>query len=390
MNNIATHEDRLLEETFGLSSSFARAVPLQSSESTYIDIYKYLPFIAKDVLRVEQEKLRIVSYYSLLREGSLTKLTPYKTYGLNMVQNQHHQEGTSGEENPCVRDGLICYRINADVSFVIVHYHSYRYVIYVEGSLLPIARVFKQCIQTTETAPPILADGQLESIIKDTIGFYNKRKSLARLGVRPARGIILQGDPGNGKTMLCRYIADLAANMDVQVTNITSTTLQNSFNNNSLSSTLNWDGISFLDDIDISFLSRKSGSDARMACSILAAMDGVVTKKKPGCSIRIFTTNESIANFDPAFMRNGRVDSVYKLDKPTREMRWKFINTWATSLFNGVDKDDLADCTEQHSFAELQYIRTELAYSLVNKQKMTLEQLLQLRRTAEEHKRVGF
>lgn len=52
----------------------------------------------------------------------------------------------------------------------------------------------------------VLSPGLLELVERNTIGFAAQRKALIRLGMSPAKGILLYGPPGTGKTLLVRYL----------------------------------------------------------------------------------------------------------------------------------------------------------------------------------------
>ena len=64
--------------------------------------------------------------------------------------------------------------------------------------------------------------------------------------------------------------------------------------------------------------------NGKMACSLLTAMDGM---SEGGHLVRIFTTNESVEELDPAFTRPGRIDRCITLDKPDQDLRRQLIQT---------------------------------------------------------------
>lgn len=207
------------------------------------------------------------------------------------------------------------------------------------------------------TAQPVLADGILDHVVQQTVGFLLKSKEIEKYGVKIKRGVILDGSPGNGKTMLCRYIQKLCSQNNIMWGVVTSADIDDAYEEKSLNDLFTRYPVTFFDDIDISYLNRKSGN-GKMACSLLTAMDGMSDK---GHLIRIFTTNERVEDLDPAFTRPGRIDCCVSLEKPTMSLRKKLVEMhWPLDLRNGINVDTLLERSQDFSFAELEAIRTIL------------------------------
>lgn len=205
--------------------------------------------------------------------------------------------------------------------------------------------------------PPILADGLLDKIVKNTIGFLQKSKEIEKYGVRIKRGIILEGEPGNGKTMACRYIQKLCSQNGYDWGVITSSDLDAAYEENELSELFQRYTVSFFDDIDIQYLDRSKGN-GKMACSLLTAMDGMSER---GHVVRIFTTNENVETLDKAFTRPGRIDAFINLKRPTPEMiRSLVTEKWPEEIRNHIDIEQLVRQCRDFSFAEVEAIRTLL------------------------------
>jgi hypothetical protein len=121
--------------------------------------------------------------------------------------------------------------------------------------------------------------------------------------------------------------------------------------------------VTIFDDFDIALFSRKSGK-SEIACSLLTAMDGIDQDKKDH-RIRIFTTNEPIDDFDPAFLRPGRIDCCFEFNKPTTDLRRKLIEEfWSPEIVDYLvaqkEMDNLLTDTEDLTFAEVEAIRSFL------------------------------
>jgi len=228
-----------------------------------------------------------------------------------------------------------------------------------KGSYFRLIRHWKRLItENSQMDPPVLPEGVLEDILKNSVEFLTKKKLIASYGVNVRRGLVLSGPPGNGKSMVCRYLKSVCNKNNIYHRTIRAGEIQNAYAENLLESLFSDNGVIFLDDIDISFFSRRTGgSNDKMACALLAAMDGVETT---GNSIRIFTTNEHLSDMDEAFRRPGRIDKVYHFKKPTSEGIRKLLESWPEEMLEGVDIEEAVKMCEGHSFAEVDSIRANM------------------------------
>jgi ATP-dependent 26S proteasome regulatory subunit len=91
-------------------------------------------------------------------------------------------------------------------------------------------------------------------------------------------------------------------------------------------------------------------------------MDGVNQDKKEH-AIRIFTTNEPVDDFDPAFLRPGRIDCTFEFAKPTLRERRKLIEEfWAPEIVEHLSSqlEAVLEDTKDLTFAEIESIRSFL------------------------------
>jgi cell division protease FtsH len=210
-----------------------------------------------------------------------------------------------------------------------------------------------------ELTPPVLPPEILRRILRNSLDFIGRKRDLKALGVTLARGILLDGPPGNGKSLLCGYLQSLCRQRGIKTGEIGAPQLLEAFKNGNLTQLVTSAPVLFFDDIDISFLSRKAGHDGQMACALLAAMSGV--DKNTGLCVRIFTTNEDVKDLDPAFLRPGRIDLRETFPRPDSELRGQLYDRWADAIRGGVDRAALVRHTDGFSFAEMEYLKTLLA-----------------------------
>lgn len=215
----------------------------------------------------------------------------------------------------------------------------------------------RQCEATFEdNQPPILEEGILEDIVANTVGFLLNSKEIEKYGVRIKRGLILDGEPGNGKSMICRYLQRLCVRHSIDFGIVTAAHIDKAYQDQQLTELFHRFKVTFFDDIDISYMNRRTG-DGKMATSLLTAMDGMHNDSH---LIRIFTTNERVTDLDPAFTRPGRIDKCISLPRPTEKLRRRLVETWPAEMRSAVCVEKLIGKTDNFSFAELESIRTLL------------------------------
>lgn len=233
------------------------------------------------------------------------------------------------------------------------------YIVVPKGNLFKLKRIMTRANKKTGSnlEVPVLKEGMLNDIYQNTVGFLLKSKEIKKWGIRIKRGVILDGPPGNGKSMVCRYLQNICVQHNIDWGVITSSDIDAAYHDKELDELLSERSVSFFDDIDIQYMDRRRGN-GKMACSLLTAMDGLSQNKN---LIRIFTTNESVGELDKAFIRPGRIDRCITLEKPSADLRRKLIeNYWAKDLISSINCERLIEKTEGFSFAELEAVKTTL------------------------------
>lgn len=205
--------------------------------------------------------------------------------------------------------------------------------------------------------PPVLINGVLEDIIINTLGFLRQKNEFESHGVRIVRGVLLEGPPGNGKGMVCKWLKKLCIEENISWGTVTGSQIEKQFNEGvQLHYLFTRYTVTFLDDMDLSLMNRQEGSKS---CDLFAAMDGI---EDASHRIRIFTTNEDVDELDEAFVRPNRIDKVYHLGKPDASLRKKLVE----ALWPKVIRDFLnapgrmrifLDNSKGFSFADLEAIK---------------------------------
>ncbi len=189
----------------------------------------------------------------------------------------------------------------------------------------------------------------------------------ARLGIRTARGVILHGPPGNGKTLLARSVAQrlgahfFAINGPEILSKFygeTEQRLRKVFED----AVREQPSVVFLDELDSIAPSRDNVSgdlEVRLVSQLLTLMDGLTHR---GQVIVIGATNRPSA-IDPALRRPGRFDHEVEIGPPDLAGRRAIleVHTRGIPLDGGVDLDAIAEVTVGYVGADLASLCQEAA-----------------------------
>jgi transitional endoplasmic reticulum ATPase len=159
---------------------------------------------------------------------------------------------------------------------------------------------------------------------------------LTRLGITPARGVILHGPPGSGKTLLCR---SLAGELDAAFYYISGPEVVGSLHGQTEESLRavfadaadHAPAIVCIDEIDALTRNRRalsSHADLRAVAQLLSLMDGL--RRARGVFV-VGTTNQ-VELIDPAFRRPGRFDREIEIAEPDERARLEILAVQTRSM----------------------------------------------------------
>jgi len=340
-----------------------RIISLDTTQPILSEFKQQLPRLAK-TLEVGVEDLLVLDYNFFPKEYMTSPLRDRVLSAEGVLDGLPHIQRGRLQGPSRVGLGVYLYQssLAPELRYILYcvrgTYQDETYLIVPKGSLLKLKRTAirlnKLANQTLHA--PVLEDGLLDHVVRNTVGFLLHAKKIERYGVKIKRGVLLMGEPGNGKTMLCRYVQKLCSQNGIEWGVITSADIDQAYADKELNWLFTRFTVSFFDDIDIQYMDRTKGN-GKMACSLLTAMDGMYDS---GHLVRIFTTNEQIKDLDPAFTRPGRIDQILSLNKPTIQMRRRLIETWPEEIQNNINIDECLRRSDSFSFAELEAIRTFL------------------------------
>ncbi|OZC03846.1 CDC48 family AAA ATPase [Rubricoccus marinus] len=187
-------------------------------------------------------------------------------------------------------------------------------------------------------------------------------EAFKKLGIRPAKGFLLYGPPGNGKTLLAKAVAREA---EANFVSTKSSDLLSKWVGESEKQVSRLfqrarqvaPTVIFIDEIDALAPARGSGiGDSnvteRVVNTLLAEMDGL--EDMQGVVVLAATNRPTL--LDPALLRPGRFDEIVYVPVPDQEGRRVIlgIQTGKMPLATDVDLDALAERTERFSGADLE------------------------------------
>lgn len=208
----------------------------------------------------------------------------------------------------------------------------------------------------------VIGMNKIKRDVMQVVEIMRHLKEYKAKGVRPPRGVILEGAPGNGKTLLARaiageaglpFIASKATDFESMFMAIGPAKVKMLFSKARRVSPC----IVFIDEFDgIGTKRNYSGSaieteNTRIVTALLNELDGFI--KNDG--ILVIAATNSVKALDPALIRPGRFDIKYNIEYPTFEERIELIKLYTQNKkMQGIKEEALASLFEGFSCAKIE------------------------------------
>jgi len=220
--------------------------------------------------------------------------------------------------------------------------------------------------------------GGLDSVktaLREAIAWPLSQPALfERIGLRPPRGILLYGPPGNGKTLLVKALASQSA---INFISIKGPELLSKYVGESEQGVRELFArarhaapcVVFLDEVDA--LAPKRGQDGRspvtdrVVSQLLTELDGVEALG----DVWVIAATNRLDMIDDALLRPGRLDYHLEVAPPDRRARAAILGVHLRKkpIAEGIDLAALAELTEGLSAAEVRFVCDRAALGAIRR-----------------------
>jgi cell division protease FtsH len=212
---------------------------------------------------------------------------------------------------------------------------------------------------------------EVKTRMRELVALLKDPRRASRVGARLPRGILLEGPPGFGKTLLARALAgeakvpffETSGPEFVEVfVGVGAARVRDLFEQAARKSPC----VIFIDEVDALGRKRSAATSALMnqereqaLNQLLTALDGFAGNR--GIVVVAATNRADV--LDPALLRPGRFDLRFRIDRFSEIDRRRVLDIHAKgkSLAADVDLDALAAATDGLSGAELEHVMNEAA-----------------------------
>ena len=272
-----------------------------------------------------------------------------------------------------------------DLLFYLIFFGAVGFGIYKLISLN--LKTFKVVKKTNVKFEDIAGMDDLKKEMLKAVEILKSPKEYEEKGIRQIKGIILEGNPGNGKTLFAKalagetdvkFIATKGADFQSAMMSMGARKIKMLFKK----ARKNKPCIIFIDEFDgIGERRNYSGSaieteNTRIVTALLNELDGF----EPASGILVLAATNSIEALDEALIRPGRFDLKYNISNPDYNTRIKLIELYTKKkvLNEKLEVKKMADAFDNLSSAAIESIINEASMLsiLENKEEITVEHII--------------
>lgn len=207
-------------------------------------------------------------------------------------------------------------------------------------------------------AAPIMRPEDQARLWDNTLGFLQRgEEALRRFGIALKRGVMLMGEPGNGKTLAARWLHSQALSLGLEWSTVSAEEYDVARSNGAARELFHLErpGIVLFDDFDQALRNREQVGPGVDSSMFLSELDGIDVRSGV---VYVFTSNARLDELDPAFRRPGRIDQIIHFPRPDADLRRRLIvERWPAEIVNQIPVEEIAQTTAGCSFAEVDEIK---------------------------------
>jgi len=243
----------------------------------------------------------------------------------------------------------------------------------------------QKIIKENITFADVVGAQNAKNALLDIVNALKHPEAYAAIGAQMPKGVLLEGKPGNGKTLLAKALAgeagvDFIAINGAEFTDIWVGEGVKKVKELFAKARAKAPCIIFIDEIDaIGTRGQEFGGGAqtennRIIAELLTQLDGMSTDSSKPIIVVGATNNKN--QLDPALLRSGRFDIAVRVEEPTLSERKELIQFYSKKLklSDAIDFDTLAAKTKGFSGADCANLVNQAALRAVRRNVTCVEQ----------------
>ena len=326
-----------------------------------------------------EEYIKYIDFNSELDAGNIKEVTINENKIVFLKNNDENKYYTDNPNNDNFKEKLLLNGIKVEESSaeesigfaldLLFYMIFFAMIIFGAIKLLQFNRNnFKVIKHTNIKFNDIAGMDELKKEMSQTVEVLKNPDEYRKKGIRQTKGIIFEGNPGNGKTLFAKalaeeadvnFIATKGADFQSAMMSMGARKIKSLFKK----ARRHKPCIIFIDEFDgIGERRNYAGTGVdkennRIITAMLNEMDGFDTKD----GILVIAATNSYASLDPALIRPGRFDLKYNIPNPDFNTRVQLIELYTKNkvLSEEVKKTNLAEAFENLSCSAIETILNE-------------------------------